>query len=62
MALEKVSNHSENQSTSGKDHFIELDFLRLGDILYEIAASSEKLEGRRPLDYEGENVESNTEH
>jgi hypothetical protein len=62
MTVEKVSNHSENQSTSGNNYFIELGFFRLGDILYQIAISSEKLGGRRPLDYEGENVESNTEH
>ena len=62
MAIEQASNHGANQSLSGKNYFIELDFLRLGDILYEIAASSEKRGDIRSLDNEGENVESNTEH
>ena len=62
MAIEQANNHGANQSPSGKDYFSELAFLRLGDILYEIAASSEKREDIRSLDNEGENVKSNTEH
>ena len=62
MSVEKTSNHGANQSPSGKDYFSELAFLRLGDIFYEIAASSEKRGDIRSLDNEGENVESDTEH
>jgi hypothetical protein len=40
MSVEKTSNHGANQSPSGKDYFSELAFLRLGDILSEIAHKS----------------------
>jgi len=54
MAIEQASNHGANQSPSGKDYFTELAFLSLGDILYEIAASSKKRGDMRSLDDEGQ--------
>lgn len=53
MSVEKTSNHGANQSPSGKDYFSELAFLRLGDILHEIATSSEKRGDIRSLGNEG---------
>ena len=61
MAIEQASNHGANQSPSGKDYFTELAFLSLGDILYEIAASSKKCGDMRSLDVEGGNVEDDAE-
>ena len=54
MSVEKTSNHGANQLPSGKDYFSELAFLRLGDILYEIAASSDKRRDIKSLDEGGE--------
>jgi len=54
MAIEQASNHGANQSPSEKDYFTELAFLSLGDILYEIAASSKKRGDMRSLDDEGQ--------
>ena len=62
MAIEKVRNHGATQSSSGKGYSTELAFLRLGDILCEIAASSEKCVNMRSLDDEGGNVEGNSEN
>jgi hypothetical protein len=58
MVVEKTSNRETNQSSSGKDYFTELAFLSLGDILYEIAASSEKHGDIRSVDDEGENIKA----
>jgi hypothetical protein len=60
--MEKVINNRANQSPSGENYFTELAFLSLGDILYEIAAKSEKCGDIRSLDSEGKNIESNAEN
>ena len=62
MVVEMASNHGVNQVPSGKNYSIELGFLRLGVILYEIAGSSEKRGDIRSLDSEGENVEGNADN
>ena len=62
MASEKTSNKNTKHSSKPKDYYIDLDFLRLGEILYDIATFSAKCGDTRPPDYEGENVENNTEH
>jgi len=57
MAIEQVNIQGANQSLSGTDYFTQLAFLRLGDILQEIATSI----CIRPQDEEGGNIEDHTE-
>ena len=62
MLVKKAGNRGANQSLSGKDYFTESAFLSLGDILYEIAAYSEKHGDVRSPDNEVENIKGNTEN
>lgn len=57
MVIERASHHRANQSSSRKDYFTELVFLRLGDILHEIATSI----CIKPQDEEGGNMGGDTE-
>jgi hypothetical protein len=44
VATDNSINHLKNQSPKGKDYPTELAFLRLGDILSEIASTTNKTE------------------
>jgi hypothetical protein len=57
MAIEQASIQGANQSLSRTDYFTQLAFLRLGDILQEIATSI----CIRSQDGEGGNIEDHTE-